>query len=631
MDQIQHSKPVPPFVRFCAANIPMVFDDSLSYYEALCALWKWLQTDVIDVINNNASVTENYIEFDLETRQLFIELKEYVDNYFDNLDVQEEINNKLDAMVEDGTLNTIIGSYVDTYVADTNHRLDEMGSEIAGVEYNLGIELPQYKPIKFTQALSIPFPRNTSVQGFCVDDDNNVYIYVPTTGQYGDLYKYSLPNHTYIGKFENKKLHHGNDMVYKNGKIYVAPVTADDGTNTNKSVDVYDVTTGNVSVISPFADADGARVECICDFDATHILVGMCEYTDSSNTVDMHIYKLDLNTYDYVEIDTQWFAEVEPSRVISMCYINGKIYISADDPEYIFEMYYDEENQRAINTRIYSLSKENDLGLPIGEIEGIKTLPSGLYGDNTFAMSAFNITNGVGGLVNYTVYLSNLKSDLVSYMGERDDSNIMNHITDLHVKASGTNLLENGSSTYPFHDINYAVEYANKLGINYLWIVLDDSETYQLGAQADKNIRIKAKDGTVSPTVKISRLTNCNTYIYGTTIGIEKSTDADATFYIDGGKFIVEGSTIKACVYSHHGAELFFNGANITINYDHNNIIESYCTHAILSIGTIGGTGTTTRLLRITEGSVFYLNHAHAGTASANWAGTGSQITYTAS
>ena len=41
----------------------------------------------------------------------FVELKDFVDSYFENLDVQEEINNKLDAMVEDGTLADIIDQY----------------------------------------------------------------------------------------------------------------------------------------------------------------------------------------------------------------------------------------------------------------------------------------------------------------------------------------------------------------------------------------------------------------------------------------------------------------------------------------------------------------------------------------
>lgn len=98
----------PPFVKFVCANVPMVFDDSLSYYEALCALWKYVQ-GMTDVINNNATLEEEYIE-------KFNELKSYVENYFDNLDVQEEINNKLDAMAEDGTLEEIASRYFEHIV-----------------------------------------------------------------------------------------------------------------------------------------------------------------------------------------------------------------------------------------------------------------------------------------------------------------------------------------------------------------------------------------------------------------------------------------------------------------------------------------------------------------------------------
>ena len=115
-EHIEQAPHVPPFVTFVTSAVPMVFDNSLSYYEALCALWKWLQDDVVNVINNNATVTEDYIDLTNEYTQKFIELKEYVDNYFDNLDVQEEINNKLDAMVEDGTLQQLIASYLQTQI-----------------------------------------------------------------------------------------------------------------------------------------------------------------------------------------------------------------------------------------------------------------------------------------------------------------------------------------------------------------------------------------------------------------------------------------------------------------------------------------------------------------------------------
>lgn len=45
----------------------------------------------------------------------FVELKDFVDTYFENLDVQEEINNKLDEMVEDGTMSQLLEPYLQGY------------------------------------------------------------------------------------------------------------------------------------------------------------------------------------------------------------------------------------------------------------------------------------------------------------------------------------------------------------------------------------------------------------------------------------------------------------------------------------------------------------------------------------
>lgn len=56
----------------------------------------------------------------------FTELKDFVDNYFDNLDVQDEINNKLDAMAEAGTLQEIITAYIQSNVAWTFDTVADM-------------------------------------------------------------------------------------------------------------------------------------------------------------------------------------------------------------------------------------------------------------------------------------------------------------------------------------------------------------------------------------------------------------------------------------------------------------------------------------------------------------------------
>lgn len=117
-DKPERMPNTPPFVRFVCSAIPMVFDDSLSYYEALCALWKYVQ-GMTDVINNNATLEEEYIE-------KFNELKTFVDTYFDNLDVQEEINNKLDQMAEDGELTPLIKLALNPDVAWTFDTVADM-------------------------------------------------------------------------------------------------------------------------------------------------------------------------------------------------------------------------------------------------------------------------------------------------------------------------------------------------------------------------------------------------------------------------------------------------------------------------------------------------------------------------
>ena len=93
-----------PFIYYCQKVIPLAFDESLSYYEVLCNVLAKLK-EVIDEQNNQG-------EGIIELQNKYIELKEYVDHYFDNLDVQEEINNKLDDMAESGELTDIIAQYL---------------------------------------------------------------------------------------------------------------------------------------------------------------------------------------------------------------------------------------------------------------------------------------------------------------------------------------------------------------------------------------------------------------------------------------------------------------------------------------------------------------------------------------
>lgn len=114
-NNVEKAPNVPAFVRFLASSIPMVFDDSMDYYEALANLVHYIQ-DTVDVVNNNATITE-------ESITLINGLQDYMDHYFDNLDVQSEINNKLDSMVDSGQFQQILSVYVDPKLDTLEERI----------------------------------------------------------------------------------------------------------------------------------------------------------------------------------------------------------------------------------------------------------------------------------------------------------------------------------------------------------------------------------------------------------------------------------------------------------------------------------------------------------------------------
>lgn len=99
---------LPPFKRLCVTigALPSSYIDSMSYYETLVWLCKYLQDTIIPAVNNNSEAIT-------ELQTLFTQLKDYVDNYFENLDIQTEIDNKLDEMSESGELAEIVTQYLE--------------------------------------------------------------------------------------------------------------------------------------------------------------------------------------------------------------------------------------------------------------------------------------------------------------------------------------------------------------------------------------------------------------------------------------------------------------------------------------------------------------------------------------
>lgn len=100
-------------------NLPTSYVLSLSYEEQIWWLCDFLENKVFPAIEENTNITE-------ETQASFIELQNYVKDYFNNLDVQQEINNKLDEMAQSGTLEEIISLYLQTNAMITFNNIQDL-------------------------------------------------------------------------------------------------------------------------------------------------------------------------------------------------------------------------------------------------------------------------------------------------------------------------------------------------------------------------------------------------------------------------------------------------------------------------------------------------------------------------
>lgn len=93
--------------KFCytIGMIPSSYKVSLTYEEQIIAIGHYLEETVIPALNNNAEAVA-------ELQTLFVQLRKYVENFVDNIDIETAINNKLDQMAQDGTLAEIINNKI---------------------------------------------------------------------------------------------------------------------------------------------------------------------------------------------------------------------------------------------------------------------------------------------------------------------------------------------------------------------------------------------------------------------------------------------------------------------------------------------------------------------------------------
>lgn len=117
-----------PFKWFILENFPYIEADidALTNWQLFCKLGEEMNK-IIEKMNLAGQQTE-------DLTKAFNELKNYIDNYFENLDVQEEVNKKLDIMAQDGTLEKIINEEL---LQEINNNINVINNSINDINNNI--------------------------------------------------------------------------------------------------------------------------------------------------------------------------------------------------------------------------------------------------------------------------------------------------------------------------------------------------------------------------------------------------------------------------------------------------------------------------------------------------------------
>ena len=290
-------KRLTPFKRCVLQNFPFIEADfdALTNYGLLCKVVAYLNK-VIDSQNEVQGVTEEIVT-------AFNNLYDYVKNYFDNLDVQEEINNKLDQMAEDGTLLSLL--QYNEYTPFTAKNIHDL----------------VYADSDTFQGGDHGAAQGSVVVGNSVIVALRNYLY---NDDYVRLVEYDYITNTVVRE-KYLQLEHANAMTYDstNGLIYVAAcnkVNADNtGVEPSNRIFVLDYLT--LTIQSSFIPADipeGGRIRSVT-YDNDHQKLYAGDVTS--------IYEIDIATQ--AVINTIELASDGVDTTITnqtFTYLNNKFY-----------------------------------------------------------------------------------------------------------------------------------------------------------------------------------------------------------------------------------------------------------------------------------------------------------------
>ena len=309
---------VTPLKRICMSigEIPTSYLETMTYYEMLIWFINFLRDQVIPVVNNNGEAVA-------ELQNLFVELQNYVNDYFDNLDVQEEINNKLDQMLEDGVLEQIIEQFLKVNSILSFDTVTNMKIATNLVNGSFAKTLGYYEINDSGSALyKITNEELTPNDGDIIELQNGLFaVLIPTTyityKMFGAKLNGSDDDTDYVIKAHTYANTNNLKVVQNSGTLYLKTATTD-----------------NCPVVKTSCDFTGMIFK-ITEVQEQNRLMHIAH--DSEERVVLSLQQIQQITNSASHLD---FLENYPNSLISFTYSNVSIGIRPTGTPY--EMYYSE-------------------------------------------------------------------------------------------------------------------------------------------------------------------------------------------------------------------------------------------------------------------------------------------------
>ena len=151
-------------IRIIGMTTPYVYDNNISLLELVRRLYKF--------VNELATCVQ-----DLDKE--FTDLKDYVNNYFNNLDISSEIKTVLNEMIEDGTLANIIN---DELLGNINNEITSINEALATVNSTLQAHATELNYLTYRdrfQVATCSINSNYAItnSNFTIQNDDVIFIH----------------------------------------------------------------------------------------------------------------------------------------------------------------------------------------------------------------------------------------------------------------------------------------------------------------------------------------------------------------------------------------------------------------------------------------------------------------------